>query len=925
VDEGEIAPGLFGRREVLRVIDEVMDRGGSAVAIGAPGAGKSSLMKAGARLAARRGRRLLSVTPTQFERGLPFAGLAELIGQVPAGADGGLPAPQRRALAVALQRAEPDGRGVDPLAVSLAVRALLERLSEAEPLALLVDDLQWLDPATEGSLGFAIRCMSVPPDRLSVLVATRPDPEVGAGLIRCLARPQHELVLRPLEDWAIGQLLRERLGARWTPPMSAGVARASSGNPFLALEIARAAQAAGHDPVLPVPPSLVELLGERVLRLPPQAREVLLLVSATGRLSMAQLRRMVEPELLVSALEAAADADVAVVDPASVVAFTHPLLASALYDAAAPADRRRAHRALAQSLDDPVERARHRSKSIAVPDEEVAAELDQAAEISRGRGAQQLVGALLERAALATPTDGDTAAGLDRWLRAVDGYVDAGDVVAAQAALDKGSSLAGAAHQRAEVLVRRAQLAVDAPVTRALAEQAFPLTPDGSETRAKLLRIMANCHLQEGHGRLAFEFAEMAVTAAAAVGHLELHLAALGLRRSVEQLWGVGQAGETTREVDRLVESGFGSSPLRTPSREWATEWAFIHAFFASWDDQEAEKHVRDGIALAIDAGRYGDLSGLYICLIMVLIRSSRVREARSALDEADRSGAWTGFGVQKYLARILVQEYSGDLDGARELAKDAAASSGSHGLTYWRVGFLAQLGFIETSARNWQAALETLREVAAIIARTKIADLEQMLWAVDYADAALHVGALDEAESAIAALRRQGTAGRPEATVAADRCQALLTAVRGDTGAAVSELRRIVDQPAAECPFEAARSRLALGQVYRRAGFKAGALESLATAAAAFEELGVPCWADRARHEAGRVWPHPSASTLTATEHRVATLVGAGHSNQETAAELFMSVKTVEANLTRIYRKLSVRSRTELANHMNKFDDLNG
>ena len=929
MDEGEIAPGLFGRTEVLRVIDDVMGRGGSAVAIGVPGAGKSSLMKVGARLAARRGRRLLSVTPTQFEQGLPFAGLAELIGQVPAGADGGLPAPQRRALGVALQRAEPDGRGVDPLAVSLAVRTLLERLCEAGPLALLVDDLQWLDPASEGSLGFAIRCMSVPPDRLSVLVATRPDPDVGTGLIRCLARPQHELVLRPLADWAIGQLLRERLGPRWTPPMSAGVARASSGNPFLALEIARAIQAEvpnqrgsarhGHDPVLPVPPSLAELLGERLLRLPPPAREILLLVSAAGRLTMAQLRRMVEPELLVSALEAAADADVAVVDPASVVAFTHPLLASALYDAAAPADRRRAHQALAQSLDDPVERARHRSKSIAVPDEGVAAELDQAAEISRGRGAQQLVGALLERAALATPTDGDAAAGLDRWLRAVDGYVDAGDQVAAQAALDKGSSLAVVANQRAEVLVRRAQLAVDTPATRSLAEQAFQLAPDGSETRAKLLRIMADCHLQEGHGQAAFQFAQMAVTAAAAIGCLDLQLRALGLRRSVEQLWGVGQAHETMREVDRLVESGRDSSTLKTPSREWATEWAFLRAFFASWDDQEAEKHVRDGIARAVDAGRYGDLSGLYICLVLVLIRSSRVREARAALDEADRSGAWTGFGVQKYLARVLVQEYSGDLDAARELARDAAAAAGTHGLTYWRVGFLAQLGFVETSARNWPAALEALREVAAIIADTEIADLEQLLWAADYADAALQVGALDEAESAIAALRRQGTAGRPEATVAADRCQALLTAARGDTDAAVRELRRIVDLPAAECPFEAARSRLALGQVYRRAGFKAMAAETLAAAAHAFQDLGVPCWAERARHEAGRVGLHPSTNTLTATERRVATLVGTGHSNQETAAELFMSVKTVEANLTRIYRKLSVRSRTELANHINK------
>ncbi|HMG63079.1 MAG TPA: LuxR C-terminal-related transcriptional regulator, partial [Streptosporangiaceae bacterium] len=127
-----------------------------------------------------------------------------------------------------------------------------------------------------------------------------------------------------------------------------------------------------------------------------------------------------------------------------------------------------------------------------------------------------------------------------------------------------------------------------------------------------------------------------------------------------------------------------------------------------------------------------------------------------------------------------------------------------------------------------------------------------------------------------------------------------------------------IADRPGSECPFEAARSRLALGQVCRRAGYKGMASETLNAAAAAFEELGIPRWAERARDDAGRVGLRPATGTLTETERRVAGLVASGRSNQETAAELFMSVKTVEANLTRVYRKLSVRSRTELANHLN-------
>jgi DNA-binding CsgD family transcriptional regulator len=213
------------------------------------------------------------------------------------------------------------------------------------------------------------------------------------------------------------------------------------------------------------------------------------------------------------------------------------------------------------------------------------------------------------------------------------------------------------------------------------------------------------------------------------------------------------------------------------------------------------------------------------------------------------------------------------------------------------------------------------LRELAQILARTDMVDLEQLLWGVDYADAALQVGALDDVAAAIAILRRQGAAGRPEAIVAADRCQALLTAARGDLDAALTDLRAIVDRAGVECPFEAARSRLALGQVYRRAGYKRRASETLNAAGRAFDDLGVPRWAERARDDADRVGLHPTTSTLTETERRVAELVGSGHSNQETAAQLFMSVKTVEANLTRIYRKLSVRSRTELAGRLNRLD----
>jgi DNA-binding CsgD family transcriptional regulator len=911
--------GLFGREAELHALNGVLVEGGSAVAVGDAGVGKSSLLRAADQLAQSGGRRVLSVTPTQFERELPFAGLADLISQVPAGADRALPGPQRRALAVALQQTEPEGPDTDALAVPLALRGLLARLCSTEPVAVIVDDLQWLDRASTGSLGFALRHLSIPPERLSVLVGTRPE-GAGSDLIRSLGEPRHEISLAGLEDSAIGQLLRKRLGHRWTPPMSDAVARASGGNPFLALMIAQGVQASalswgvtapGHEPVLPVPPSLAELLHKRTAQLPADAREVLLLVSAAGRITVAQLQRIMETRQVREALEAAADFDVAVVGAETVVRFTHPLLGSAIYDAATPTERRQAHRRLAEKLEDPVERARHRSRTVTSPDEAVASELQQAAEISRARGAPTLAGELFECAALATPAGGIAESAFNRWLSAAQVYMVAGDGVDAAAALDRASGAAVWPAQKAEVLARRFRLADQCTVESSLAEEALRLAPANSEVRADLLNMLGSTHRMHGEGDEALRLMQMAVTESANVKRYDIQLMSLNERLAIEQHWGRGQPQETLREIDELVANAAPDLPIAT--------MAWTRGFFAPWNDTASEAPVREAIRLAVEAGRYGDLSDMFIALVLLLCRSSRIADAHEALNEADRIGAWTTSSFQEDMARTYVYEYIGDLAAAREAAQRGAARGRGAESTYWTAGFLAGVGFIECSARAWSAALDALREVAEIFSRTEMVDLEQLLWPVDYADAALQVGALDEVEAAVGFLRRQGVSVRPEALVAADRCDALLKAARGDIDDALHDLVAVVDNEQEESPFERARSKLALGQVYRRAGYKGMANQTLLEAAEAFRVLGTPRWVERAREEAGRTGLHPTTDELTETERRVAELVGAGHSNQETAAALFMSIKTVEANLTRIYRKLSVRSRTELANRMSK------
>lgn len=912
------AHGLFGREPAFDLLDEVLHDGGYAVLSGEPGLGKSSLLKAISQVAQRHGRRLLSITPTEFDRGLPFAGLAELLAQCPPEARAELPGPQRRALAVALQQDDPDGAGVDPLAVPLAVRTLLTRLCEQGPVALVLDDTQWIDQATLGCLAFALRRIEAAPDRLSVLVGTRPE-GLLTDVVRALPDSRREVVLGPLDEGAVAQLLRLHFGEAWTRTVSSGVARASAGNPFLALMIGHAMQSdlsrwswsahEGHDPVFPVPPSLVDILGEKVSLLPDEAKEVLLLVSAAGRLRVEQLAGLVDHARLTSALDAAADWDVAHVGVENRVGFTHPMLASAIYEASTPAQRRHAHRLLAGSLEDPVERARHRARTLTTPDADVAQELQRAAEISAGRGAQQLAGELLEAAARATPVDVDTDVRFALWMRVVDTYVHAGATDAARNALDRASPLAGDPRREAEVILRRVDLTNRMPTARALTEAGLALAPEGTEVHNALTSLLGALHRLAGNGDEALRLVTGAADDARRRGGATALFRALNAQMTVERHWGTGDADRTQAEIDELLATSRDEIP---PSLV-----AWTRVFYAPWNESTAADEAVAAISQAVEDGRYGDLTQLYVGLVVHLARASRIADARAALHEADHVGAWALSSFQEHIARGLVAAFSGELDLARQVADKAASEARATGSTYWLCAFLAQLGFVENSAGEWQAGLVVLRELADIFDATGMVDLEQVLWAVDYADAALQVGALDEVERAVAALRRQAGDGRAEVVAAADRCQALLTAARGDVDGALSELARIVALDGVETPFEAARSQMALGQVYRRAGYKGMATESLASAAEDFDEIGTPRWAERARAESSRVGLKPSNTRLTATEQRVAELVARGRSNQEVAAELFISVKTVEANLTRIYRKVSVRSRTELANHM--------
>ena len=366
--------------------------------LGEAGIGKSTLWLRGLELARARGMRVLSSRPAEAERNFALAGLGDLFEGV---LDEVLPAlapPRQRALQVALLLEETQDT-LSPRAVAVAVRSALELLAEAQPLLVAVDDVQWLDPSSTAALAFALRRADAP---IRLLLARRPGATGPSSLEPALPAPCVErLQVGPLTVGALQAVLRERLDRVFPRPTLLRIHETSGGNPFYALELARALphQLDPSGP-LPVPETLEELLRARIDALPGSERQALLLLSALGEAEADTLRRAGAEDSLETAVSHGV-----VVRAADRLRFTHPLLAASVYQQADEATRRSAHAALAGVVRDPLERARHLALAAEGADAETAASLDQAATVAGVRGLPTVVAELSELARRLTPED----------------------------------------------------------------------------------------------------------------------------------------------------------------------------------------------------------------------------------------------------------------------------------------------------------------------------------------------------------------------------------------------------------------------------------------------------------------------------------------------------------------------------------------
>jgi DNA-binding CsgD family transcriptional regulator len=888
---------------VLRVLDELAHEPRALLLTGDAGIGKTTVLDAGLSEARRRGYRVVSCRPGAAEVQLSFVGLGDLLEGVVTDVLPGLPPRQERALTTALGLGEEIAP--EPRLLRLAVLNVLRSLAAERPLVVGVDDLQWLDAPSAELLVFALRRLT---DQSVGLLATAREETVAAApleLDRGLAGRLMRLEIGPLSLGAIQRLLRDELEVPLSRLLLRRIYERSGGNPFYALELARALADGGDERL---PESLRRLVADRVERLPKETR-ALLATLATAAQPTLMLVGALDGE---AALEPAEKEGVVVVEGTR-IRFRHPLLAAAAHDGATSRERRAAHRRLAQLVDDPEEHARHLALAAEGPDEEIAAALDAAAASSLARGAPGAAAELAEQALALTPPKARATIHRRR-LEAARRCRTLGNSDRQRVLLEQALADAASDREKAEPLWQLAGLAADegdGATARALNREALDRAA-GDDNLCAAIYLDA-VWLEGGFGG-AVEPARAALRHAERSGDRALEAEALSAVAHASFSHGLGfrrELFERALELERTA--GFIDAERRpTTSYGLTAKWAgdiprsrelleeaaararededasgtvvlyyltWLHLIAGEWE--RALERADESQQLAIDAARDGDAAAAVVTRAIVEAHLGRIGEAQAHLDETSR----------------LAQ------DAERGLADDAV-------LWAWGAGLVA------SSSGRPEIAVEQLEPLVAGLLERGLEEPAYHPWFPTYADALIQVGRLDDAEELTDWFEERAV--RLERRWALAMCAHLrgaIQAARGNLDDALQSLERAVQlHEDVGRPFDRAWTLLVYGQTLRRAKRRRLARETLEEALLELERLGAALWAEKARGELGRIGGRAPSGGLTPTEERLAGLVAEGKSNKEVATELFVTVRTVETNLSRIYSKLGLHSRGELA-----------
>lgn len=911
-----------GREDLLGRLDQVLRARGRALLTGPAGIGKTEVAQAAADHAGCRGETVLWLSPQPADRDMAGAAAAALVSSVPPAALDGLPDPQRAAVAVLCREAAAPETGWDPVALRLGIARILRTLAERGPVLLVVDDAQRIDADSADLLRFALH---LAPSELRVLAVETPDPHVdGASFTLWVPSEADVLLVPPLHADEIAELLvQHRLPSR----MAGRIHRTSGGNPRLALAVGRtladARTPVHHAEALPLSGRARDLARRMLAPASPAVRAALLLAALALRPTAALIRRAGRPTAEAE-LAAAERAGLISVTEDGTVAFTAGLLPSTLVHDTCWTERSAGHAALARVVDDPVEEVRHRALATDVPDEDLAAEVAAAADTARRRGNSALAAELALLAAESTPV----RLGERRIARLVDAAEEAARAARADLAMRAAADLL--ARDAAPADRVRARLAVLDTAGQGLTDldELYVHATEDSDgdpglRAAVLLRLAVKYVLADGDPVRSRAAAVESAELAASVGDRHTAAKALTQQARMDRVLGSPDAERTLARARTLEMT---DRPLGV--RNTAQILTIRHALF---DDRlgEARDQVHALLPLVEQRGPVEDSIELLNTLAEV---EARRGQCAAALAHAGRSLALTleaglSPGPAWYVL-ALAETAGGSFARAAGYARRSVQASEEEGDHVFLSRSLYALGRVQLVTGDVAGALETLRRVQEAENARNAVDPSMLRWHEELAEALLANDARDEAEALLADVGPVAERlGRTTVLLGFDRAYGLCLAAGGKTDEAVALLAETADRFGAQgLVLEQGRCLIALSRVERRRRRRSAAQQALQAAATVFERAGAVPWLGLAADNPSYAEPAPAApgagnaavSRLTEAELHLARLVGEGASNQEAAARLYLSVKTVEARLTRIYQKLDVRSRAQLATALN-------
>jgi ATP/maltotriose-dependent transcriptional regulator MalT len=726
----------------------------------------------------------------------------------------------------------------------------------------------------------------------------------------------------PLSMGGVHHLLKDRLGLELTRPELARLHESTSGNPFFALELGRELLGTGMRPIagrgLRVPDSLRALLGGRLARLPAETMHVLLHIAALARPTVDLVAAACGGrERVVDALEVALREGVLELDDAR-VRFAHPLLASVCYEQAPVWKRRAAHRVLASAVTEVEEKARHLALAADGPDAIAASDLESAAEQTAARGATAAAAELAELAAELTPDDPELVR--RRRLLAARFHRLAGSADAAIGLLDELLAEAAPGGERADVLFELAlNYLAGAPAAIAFCDQALAEAGADDVRSTAILGLRSLYRLLASDIPAAVTDARAALAGAERIAEPRLVATAIARLGHAEEYAGEITPGLLERGVEIEERFEAGLETLDSPRFFRVRQQLLLG---------ETNQACVGFEKLDAKAAARGDEFSRMLVLWHLSWAEWAAGRLRAALAVADRAQELGG-PMQIWHERAWVGRIRALVEADLGLVEEARASAGqgiglADEFALFTLLSRSVLGRIELVSGNLESAGTHLCAVADRLRVAGLNDPALPLWG-DIFETLIGLGELDRARACIRAHEeRAEVVESPWAAAVAARGRGLLAAAERDFPAAFAAFdRSLRNLDGLQLPLERARTLLCLGMVRRQAQQKRAAREALDLALAVFVELEAPLWSERTRGELRRIsGRQPAPDWLTETELRVASLAARGRSNREIAAELFMAVSTVEMHLSRVYRKLGIRSRSGLSTQLAMITD---